>query len=112
MMQPSATSGAPVRRARYQDVGCELHPACLSCPLFRCRFDIPTDREAEVSERNAAIMRAIWDEDLDVAELMVRFRVSRPALRRLVLELLVTQQPPTPAPATRPHLVLIRGGEP
>jgi transposase-like protein len=23
----------------YRDTGCSYHPACLTCPLVRCRFD-------------------------------------------------------------------------
>jgi len=39
-----------VRRARrdalpehtqYADTGCDVHPSCLSCPLVRCRYDVP-----------------------------------------------------------------------
>lgn len=25
----------------YRDTGCDLHPACLSCPFERCRYDTP-----------------------------------------------------------------------
>lgn len=25
----------------YKDTGCNLHPACLSCPRPRCQFDEP-----------------------------------------------------------------------
>lgn len=25
----------------YRDEGCELNPACLTCPLEVCRFDLP-----------------------------------------------------------------------
>ena len=28
-------------RANYADVGCELAPSCLACPLPRCQYDEP-----------------------------------------------------------------------
>jgi hypothetical protein len=27
--------------AHYEDTGCEVAPACLSCPLPRCKYDEP-----------------------------------------------------------------------
>lgn len=26
--------------ATYKDTGCNLHPACLTCPLEMCQFDV------------------------------------------------------------------------
>jgi hypothetical protein len=30
----------------HTDTGCELHPACLSCPLPRCKYDDPKYQKA------------------------------------------------------------------
>lgn len=39
----------------YRDSGCSLHPACLTCPLPRCRYDIPDlDRRTMLIEKMAA----------------------------------------------------------
>lgn len=40
------------RESEYRDDGCEVHPACLSCPLVRCRYDEPVNqRRAETAAR-------------------------------------------------------------
>lgn len=31
----------------YRDSGCSLFPSCLSCPLERCRYDEPPQREQQ-----------------------------------------------------------------
>jgi len=30
----------------YRDTGCELSPSCLRCPLPRCKYDAPHERDA------------------------------------------------------------------
>lgn len=40
----------------FPDNGCSLYPGCLSCPLPRCRYDLPhgqkaLDDEARIKER-------------------------------------------------------------
>lgn len=44
-------SKKPIKRERYEaaftalyvDKGCDLHPACLTCPFERCRYDAAPD---------------------------------------------------------------------
>lgn len=38
----SARKGVPTETSNWRDTGCEIAPACLSCPLPRCRYDAPT----------------------------------------------------------------------
>lgn len=33
--------GNSYRVPYYKDTGCDIHPACLTCPLPRCRYDLP-----------------------------------------------------------------------
>ncbi len=70
---------------RYRDDGCDIHPACLTCPLPRCRYDEPYDPHAgERRERNAAIWRAYREDGLSVAGLVERFGVSRRTVHRVL----------------------------
>lgn len=70
---------------RYRDDGCDIHPACLTCPLPRCRYDEPYDPHGEERrERNAAIWRAYREDGLNVAGLVDRFGVSRRTVHRVL----------------------------
>jgi hypothetical protein len=70
---------------RYRDDGCDIHPACLTCPLPRCRYDEPYDPlENQRRERNLAIWRAYCEDRLSVADLVVRFGVSRRTIHRVL----------------------------
>lgn len=28
-------------QVHYKDTGCDIHPTCLTCPLPKCRYDLP-----------------------------------------------------------------------
>ena len=40
----------------YRDTGCELAPACLSCPLPQCKYDMPFLISTEKANRNRTIV--------------------------------------------------------
>ena len=43
----------------YRDTGCELHPACLSCPLPFCQYDrLPDVARADERRLEARELRA------------------------------------------------------
>ena len=48
--------------ATYRDDGCDLHPSCLSCPLPRCRYDVPGGKRAVLNiyrdQRIASLRRS------------------------------------------------------
>ena len=70
---------------RYRDDGCIVHPACLTCPLPRCRYDEPFDpMAAQREQRNAAIVRAAREERLTVTDLTIRFGISRRTVHRVL----------------------------
>lgn len=84
-LRPLESSDSLPEQTRYRDDGCDIHPACLSCPLPQCRYDEPYDKLAEQrKERNAAIMQAFYDEGLSVADLISRFNVSRRTIHRVL----------------------------
>lgn len=41
----------------YKDVGCELSPSCLNCPLERCKYDEP-DITPQMRRRREKLTRA------------------------------------------------------
>lgn len=44
----------------YQDTGCHVHPACLSCPLPACIYDDPAgSRRGALAARNREIVAAL-----------------------------------------------------
>jgi hypothetical protein len=56
-MTTAARMRQPLSGEAYVDDGCEVHPACLSCPLPACRYDNPwwflawrnADRDADIA---------------------------------------------------------------
>lgn len=70
----------------YRDDGCEVFPSCLSCPLPRCRYDVPGGARAMLNlTRDAAIRRMREEGDLDVDEIASRFRISRRTVFRVLM---------------------------
>jgi hypothetical protein len=69
----------------YRDDGCDVFPSCLSCPLPRCRYDVPGGARAMLNlARDAEIRRMRFEGDLDVEEIAKRFRVSRRTVFRVL----------------------------
>lgn len=68
----------------WQDTGCDLHPACLSCPLPRCRYDEPYDRHAEERADCDAHVLAALAEGVPRNEVMERFNISNRTLLRVI----------------------------
>lgn len=69
----------------YRDRGCELHVACLTCPLPRCRYDVPGGARALVNrDRNAVIRRLRLHAGLPVDEIARRFSISRRTVFRVL----------------------------
>lgn len=70
---------------RYRDDGCDLHPACLTCPLPRCRYDEPGDGQPVLKQvRNEAVLEVFHSEGLSASELAQRFRVSKRTVHRIL----------------------------
>lgn len=62
----------------YRDDGCDLFPSCLSCPLVRCRYDVPGGVRALLNQERDHQIRVLRDDvGLTVDEIAERFQVSR-----------------------------------
>ena len=103
LIQPGVATGAPQRRPRadalpeytsYRDAGCDLFTSCLTCPLPRCRYDVPGGARAMLNRvRDEEIRHARLELGLPVDEIARRFRVSRRTVFRIL------QQPQRSPPA-------------
>ena len=69
----------------YPDLGCDLFPACLSCPLPRCRYDEPLAlKYASKRRRDKEIIRLKSEEGMTIKQLASTFGVSRRTIHRIV----------------------------
>jgi DNA-binding CsgD family transcriptional regulator len=58
----------------YRDEGCQVHPACLSCPLAACIYEERYSvREGRLSPRRASLR----ERDMEIVELAVQGVSSR-----------------------------------
>jgi hypothetical protein len=81
----------PLRRdalpehTRYMDSGCDIHPACLTCPLVRCRYEEPGGfRGIAGRERDASILRARREDGMTIQAIARRFGLSRRTVFRVL----------------------------
>lgn len=65
----------------YQDTGCSIAPSCLSCPLARCRYDLPPKRAGALMRE--AQLRTLLAQGLTVDEAAAAMGVSRRTVFRL-----------------------------
>jgi hypothetical protein len=91
--QRSVRSDALPEHIEYRDDGCDLFPSCLSCPLARCRYDVPGGVRALLNQERDHQIRVMRDDaGLTVDEIADRFQVSR----RTVFRALSHGQPDVP----------------
>lgn len=69
----------------FKDMGCDIHPRCLTCPLPKCRYDEPgwLQRE-ERTRRDTEILQARADYAMPVIELAERYNVSTRTVHRIL----------------------------
>lgn len=69
----------------FKDTGCDLHPACLTCPLPRCRYDEPGWRQREErGQRDTEVLRLRMRQALSVGDLAAQFGVSTRTVHRIL----------------------------
>lgn len=68
----------------YVDDGCDLAPACLSCPFVRCRYDPQPRYKPLISADDIPALRA---RGASVAALSTHSGLSRGAVMRIAGEL-------------------------
>lgn len=75
----------PPEESDYPDLGCELAPACLTCPFPRCRYDEPAPRRNSAKlTRNGEILRLHQREGKSISELARRFGLSKRSIHRIL----------------------------
>lgn len=70
----------------YQDVGCDLHRSCLTCPLPACRYEMPPGRARALSQ--AAALGRLLESGMTMDDAATALGVSRRTvyrLRRIIL---------------------------
>jgi transposase-like protein len=61
----------------YRDAGCDLHPACLSCPFPRCRYDEFHGAVHLRQESTAQEIERLYLAGAPVGQLCQRFGIAR-----------------------------------
>ena len=74
---PQDSTDAIPEFCHYEDTGCEVSDACLSCPLPQCKFDDPVwyQRNRRLA-RDFQIMYTIQQERLSMEEAAERYSVT------------------------------------
>ncbi len=68
----------PPEQVEYRDDGCDIFPSCLSCPLPRCRYDVPGGLRTLINRERDQQIRSLRDDaGLTVDEIAERFQLSR-----------------------------------
>ncbi len=68
----------------WRDDGCEVAPACLECPLPRCRYDEPGGLRGLLNEsRDAEVLQA-RSRGQTIGEIATRFDISRRSVFRIL----------------------------
>lgn len=73
-------SGVLPEDKNWHDTGCSIAPACLSCPLPACRYDMPA-KVAGMIERVPLILE-LQEQGLTQREIGERLGVSRRGVQR------------------------------
>lgn len=69
----------------YRDTGCDLHPACLTCPLPRCKYDDPGWMQREERDaRDTEVLRLRVGRSRSVQELALQFGLSTRTVHRIL----------------------------
>ncbi len=68
----------------YQDTGCRLWSACLSCPFPECFYGLPAGARQALSQFRAPLMRSLYDADVPLAEIAARFAVTERTVYRAI----------------------------
>ena len=73
-----------VENVPYQDTGCVMAPACLRCPLERCRDDSPGGARKLLAGDRDETLRRFHDEGAPIDALASRYDLSRRSVFRIL----------------------------
>ena len=68
----------------YRDDGCDIHPACLTCPLPRCRYEEKGGLRAMINAYRDQQIAGLRDAGVTAEELSERFGLSRRTIFRIL----------------------------
>lgn len=68
----------------YRDEGCDLYPACLTCPLPRCRYDDPWLLRRERNRARDRELVRLYRGGAHPDRLARQFGVSRRSVYRII----------------------------
>ena len=69
----------------YRDVGCEISPACLECPLPQCKYDNPKRARREKRfERDQQVVYAFRQGGMTAPQVAARFDMSQRTVFRIL----------------------------
>ena len=77
-------SDALPEHAHFQDLGCELAPSCLRCPLVRCRYDEPGGARKILRDPRDEAIRIRRAEGAEIDALASEFGLSRRSVFRVL----------------------------
>ena len=77
-------SDALPEHASFQDLGCELAPSCLRCPLVRCRYDEPGGARKIRQDPRDETIRVRRAEGAEIDALASEFGLSRRSVFRVL----------------------------
>lgn len=91
--------------SNYADTGCGLAPSCLSCPLERCRYDLPQGLKSFTQQGKASQVLALRAKGEMIETIAQRVGISR----RTVFRYLAEQRGDVPATlGRRPALTVVK----
>lgn len=67
----------------YEDTGCHLHKACLSCPFDVCRIDAWEEKLMETATRNERIIM-LWKDGQRISDIAADFGLTRGAIYQIL----------------------------
>jgi hypothetical protein len=94
----------PQEYGNWRDGGCDLHPACLECPLQKCIEEEPRGRQKRRIADRAGRIKEMRASGITCREIAAAFRVSTRTVQRALEQ--GRQQSVNAVEFSRPHISL------
>ena len=88
----------------WKDGGCDLHPACLECPLQSCIEEEPRGRQKRRIADRASLIEEMRASGITCREIAAAFGVSTRTVQRALEQ--VRQRAESSEDLSRPHISL------
>jgi len=73
---------AALERINWRDAGCDLHPACLQCPLPKCIEEEPRGRQKKRLGARAGAMQEMKSQGQTTGQIAGHFALSLRSVQR------------------------------